>query len=169
MSNINAFTETLKEFLNEMVKTYPEEEALQEKLDTINDLNDKGLKKMFKRLVDDLKSVSDDITSKNGDCFKEGKCKFFDDMNMENVWKIDVDDNTRNAIWQYLNTLFILGTTIQAIPPEMMSTIEKMAQDCASSMAKNTGDGEEQEIDMEALMAGMKNIMGNMNFPQLKD
>lgn len=168
MSNINAFTETLKEFLNKMIETYPEEERLQEKLDTINDLNDKGLKKMFTRLVNELKSVSEDITSKNENCFKKGNCKFFDDLNMETIWKTEVDETTRNAIWQYLNTLFILGTTIQAIPPEMMSTIEKMAQDCAATMAKNTNEEDEPEIDMEALIAGMKNVMGNMNFPELK-
>lgn len=169
MSNINAFVETLKEFLREMKKTFPEQESIQEKLDVISDLNEKGLNRMFKKLVNDLKSVSDDITSKDDKCFKKGNCKFFDDLNMEKLWKLEVDDNTRSAIWQYINTLFILGTTIQAIPPEMMSSIEKMAQECASNMAQNATDDDNQEIDIDALMAGMKNIMGNMNFPPIKD
>lgn len=65
--------------------------------------------------------------------------------------------NTKAATWQYLQTLYMLGTTITAIPAETLSLIEGIAKDCADKMETNGG-----EIDQDALMSMMGNMLGSL-------
>ena len=65
--------------------------------------------------------------------------------------------NTRSATWQYLQTLYMLGTTITSIPDETLKMIEGIAKDCADKM--QDGDG---EINQDALMSMMGNILGSL-------
>jgi len=46
-------------------------------------------------------------------------------LNLHNVWTTeDCTENTKAAIWQYYQTLYMLGTTINMFPPETLSMIE---------------------------------------------
>ena len=65
-----------------------------------------------------------------------------------------MSDATKGAVWQYLQTLYMLGTTITAIPQETLSVIESVAKDCADKM--QSGDG---EIDEKALMSMFSSMM----------
>ena len=63
-------------------------------------------------------------------------------------------DGTKNAVWQYLQTLYMLGTTITSIPQETLSLIESVAKDCADKI--QTGDG---QIDEKALMSMFSSML----------
>jgi len=65
-----------------------------------------------------------------------------------------MSEGTKNAVWQYLQTLYMLGTTITAIPQETLSVIENVAKDCADKM--QSGDG---QIDEKALMNMFSSMM----------
>ena len=66
---------------------------------------------------------------------------------MKNYWS-NLSENTKGAIWQYINTLYMLGNTIMALPPDTMSMIENLAQQLESKLSE---DG----IDENALMSNM--------------
>jgi hypothetical protein len=77
-------------------------------------------------------------------------------LNMKKHWTSELSENTKNAIWQYVQTLYILGTTITSIPAETLSMIEDVANKCASNM---------QGGDDKSLLAGMSGLfsqLGNM-------
>ena len=44
-------------------------------------------------------------------------------VNLEKHWG-SASENTKNAIWQYIQTLYMLGTTISSIPEDTLSMIE---------------------------------------------
>jgi hypothetical protein len=68
-----------------------------------------------------------------------------------------MSENTRAATWQYLQTLYMLGTTITSIPDDTLKMIEGIAKECADKM-QNDGGG----IDQDALMKMMGGMLGNL-------
>jgi hypothetical protein len=84
------------------------------------------------------------------------KIEFLKDLNIKSYWQ-RMSPNTKAATWQYLQTLYMLGTTITAIPAETLSLIETIAKDCADKM--ETSDG---EIDQDALMKMMGSMLGSL-------
>jgi len=78
------------------------------------------------------------------------------DVNLENHWA-SCSQNTKDAIWQYVQTLYMLGTTISSIPEDTLSMIEQVAKQCADKM---TDDG--SELDENALMKTMQGMLGGM-------
>jgi hypothetical protein len=159
MSTIDAVVDMIKEFLTELSKTYPEHEKVKMKLKEIEDLDDGMKESFFNQFNDDIKEYSHYISKKSPKLFK--KSAFFQAIDMEELWKIDVDDETKEAIWKYINTIHLLCTTLSVIPKDLMSNIEKMAQECATNMT-NSDTNDLQNIDFASLMSGMQNIMGNM-------
>jgi len=81
---------------------------------------------------------------------------FLKDLNIKSYWK-RMSANTRSATWQYLQTLYMLGTTITSIPDETLSMIEKIAKECADKM--QDGDG---ELNHDALMKMMGSMLGGL-------
>jgi hypothetical protein len=81
---------------------------------------------------------------------------FLKDLNIKSYWE-QMSENTRAATWQYLQTLYMLGTTITSIPDDTLKMIEGIAKECADKM-QNDGGG----IDQDALMKMMGGMLGNL-------
>jgi hypothetical protein len=77
---------------------------------------------------------------------------FLKELDIKSYW-VKMSDNTKGATWQYLQTLYMLGTTITSLPEGTLSQIESIAKGVADNM--QNGDG---ELDQDALMQ----MMGNM-------
>ena len=69
-----------------------------------------------------------------------------------------MNPNTRSATWQYLQTLYMLGTTITALPQDTLSQIESIAQGVASKLQ----DGDGGELNQDALMQMMGSMLGSL-------
>ena len=67
---------------------------------------------------------------------------------------------TKNAIWQYLQTLNILGMTITTIPADMLSMVEGAAAKCAESMQGGGGDEKSMMSGMSGLFSSMSGLLG---------
>ena len=79
-------------------------------------------------------------------------------LNVAANWS-GASDGTKGAIWQYMQTLYMLGTTISAIPADTLSQIEQIAKAAASKMEE---DGGENNFDQDALMKTMGSMLGGM-------
>ena len=77
-------------------------------------------------------------------------------VNLEKHWG-SASEGTKDAIWQYIQTLYMLGTTIQSVPADMLAMIESVAKQCADKMQNDDG-----EIDESALMKTMQGMLGGM-------
>ena len=158
MASVTAFNDMMGQFLVELHKTFPEEKGIK-KMMTSFDL----LKTTNPRLVVDgfMKGVSpyaDKISAKDETfLLKEIETiEFLKDLDIKRYWE-KMSANTKSATWQYLQTLYMLGTTIVSIPDETLKMIEGIAKDCADKM--QSGDG---QIDQDALMKMMGGMLGNL-------
>jgi hypothetical protein len=144
----------MSQFLVELHKTFPEEKGIKKML-TSFDL----LKSTNPRLVVDgyMKGVSpyaDKISAKDETFLLEEieNIDFLKELDIKRYWS-KMSEGTKGATWQYLQTLYMLGTTITALPADTLSQIENIAKGVANNM--QNGDG---ELDQDALMQ----MMGSM-------
>ena len=158
MASVTAFNDMLSQFLVELHKTFPDETGIK-KMTTSFEL----LKTTNPRLIVDgfMKGVTpfaDRISAKDENFILEEieKIDMLKDLNIKNYWA-RMSSATKAATWQYLQTLYMLGTTITAIPAETLSLIESIAKDCADKMQTEGG-----EIDQDALMKMMGSMLGGM-------
>ena len=154
MASVTAFNDMMSQFLVELHKTFPEEKGIKKML-TSFDL----LKSTNPRLVVDgyMKGVSpyaDKISAKDETFLLEEieTIDFLKELDIKRYWS-KMSDGTKGATWQYLQTLYMLGTTITSLPEGTLSQIETIVKGVADSM--QNGDG---ELDQDALMK----MMGNM-------
>ena len=154
MASVSAFNDMMSQFLVELHKTFPEEKGIKKML-TSFDL----LKSTNPRLVVDgyMKGVSpyaDKISAKDETFLLEEieNIEFLKELDIKRYW-CKMSPNTKGATWQYLQTLYMLGTTITALPADTLSQIENIAKGVADNM--QSGDG---ELDQDALMQ----MMGSM-------
>jgi hypothetical protein len=158
MASVTAFNDMLSQFLVELHKTFPDETGIK-KMTTSFEL----LKTTNPRLIVDgfMKGVTpfaERISAKDETFILEEieKIDMLKDLNIKSYWD-RMSPNTKAATWQYLQTLYMLGTTITAIPAETLSLIETIAKDCADKMQTEGG-----EIDQDALMKMMGSMLGGM-------
>ena len=158
MASVSAFNDMLSQFLVELHKTFPDETGIKKMTASFE-----MLKKTNPRLVVDgfMKGVTpyaDKISAKDEKFILEEieKIEILKDLNIKSYWD-RMSPNTKAATWQYLQTLYMLGTTITAIPADTLNLIEGIAKDCADKMQTEGG-----EIDQDALMKMMGSMLGGM-------
>ncbi len=149
MTTVKAFNDLMEQFINELVKTFPEEESIksyQESFEMARMANDRLPLNTF---MQNISPYSQNIFSRNEAFFTDhaDEIDFLKETNMKKYWP-NLSENTKGAIWQYINTLYMLGNTIMALPPDTMSMIENLAQQLESKLSE---DG----IDESALMNNM--------------
>lgn len=132
MSTVQAFNTMLKNFLEELADVFPEETQIRlflDGFDALSALNPRGPLDMF---VESLQPHAALAMAKDPALFD--KLVFPGGIDFARLWKTDITDNTREAIWQYINLLLMLGTTVHSMPAEMLQSIESIAKNCADQM-----------------------------------
>lgn len=149
-TTVDTFNATLKSFLTELVEVFPDEpgigkvELFLATFDAVTGSNKRLALDMF---LSTVAPHADDIGSKNPDVF--AKVELPGGFSLNGLWD-KATDNTREAVWQYLQMLLLLSTTATAVPGDMLSKIENMASEYAEKIQSG-------EMDM-AQLAGM--LMG---------
>lgn len=157
-SSADSFKNMYKDFLNELMKEYPDIDKIKhEKLDSF-----KYKGNHMKRFLRRLREPSDFtmyINERNEELFTS-ECKLIKDIGLDLVWPQATQEN-KDIIWQYLSTMFMLTNTVSAIPPKMLNNIEKMAAKLADDM-KGTDD-----LDFGKIMSSVQNMMKGSDFENM--
>jgi hypothetical protein len=140
MSTVDAFNTTLKNFLQELVDVFPDEPGV-------------GTVKLFLAGFDlfvgsDPRAAMDAfmkataphgdlIAAKDGSLFKH--LELPGGISLKDLWK-KASAKTKEATWQYLHMLHLLGTTAAAVPPDMLNAIEHMASEYATKVKSGEVD-----------------------------
>ena len=124
MASYQAFNSMMEEFLNELLQTFPEEKALKVEIAKFETLRKANSKKVVEGFMHAIGPYQNDIQNKNEKLMTENNIDFLKKMNIKKWWTKDLSNNTKDAIWSYLQTLIMLGTTITSIPADMLKTIE---------------------------------------------
>lgn len=108
--------------------------------------------------IDVFKPHADLIMSKDPKLFDVCEIPMISggEFNMATEWKALEDDN-REAIWNYIQQLFLTGTTILSMSGEVLSSIESLANGCM----KKVENGELTETQAQDPMIILQEIMQN--------
>uniref|UniRef100_A0A6C0F8T4 Uncharacterized protein n=1 Tax=viral metagenome TaxID=1070528 RepID=A0A6C0F8T4_9ZZZZ len=160
MASLQAFTSVMDEFLCEMKNTFPEEKQIKVYYNSFITLKKINPRKILEEFMTNIQPYVSLISSKDEKFFLESDHELMEKLNVKKWWTPELSDKTKDAIWQYLNTLILLGTTISNIPANLLSTIEGVAEQCASQMQGNTEQMNPES--MNSLLSGMQSMLGGL-------
>jgi hypothetical protein len=157
MTSISAFNDMLEQFLTELMGTFPEEKSIKKYHAGFDILRKTNPKKVIEGFMATIGPCAQKVMNKD-ESIIEDDIDILVELSIKKHWNGGISDNTKGAIWQYLQTLYMLGTTITAIPSETLDMIESVAKQCADKMQS----GDSGELDQAGLMNAMSSMFGNM-------
>lgn len=158
MASVTAFNDMLSQFLVELHKTFPDEKDIKKMLTSFDVLKSANPRIVVDTFMKGVTPYADKISAKD-ETFLLNEIEtidFLKDLNIKSYWD-RMSANTKSATWQYLQTLYMLGTTITSIPDDTLKMIENIAKDCADKL--QDGDG---EFNQDALMKMMGNMLNSL-------
>ena len=161
MTSISAWNDMMVQFINELRSTFPEEKSIKKYQTSFDLLKKTNPRKCVEGYMAEVTPVQDKIMSKDESFFLDSNSntsELIRDLNIAKYWTSDLSQNTKDAIWQYLQTLYILGTTITMIPQETLNSIEKIATDCADNMQNG---GQFDPSALTGLFSSLGGMLGN--------
>ena len=165
MASVSSFNEMMGNFLDELAQTFPEEGGMKKYQASFDIMRKANPRKCVEAFMGSASQYNAQIMAKDEKFFLNNDIDFLDALNIKKWWNSDLSENTKGAIWQYLQTLMILGTTIMSIPAETLGAIEGIAEQMTQNVQDqgNGGGG----LDLGAL-TNMLGALGGGNFPGLK-
>ena len=139
MTTVNAFNDMMDQFLTELNLTFPENKAVVKFQAAFELLRQTAPSQILDNFMNSVKPYGAKIMAKD-DTFiiiDSKNIEAIADLDLSSMWN-DSNMKTRSAIWQYLQYLFVLGTTLKSFPKDTINMIEKMAEQCASQF-KDSG------------------------------
>ena len=159
MASVTAFNDMLSQFLVELHKTFPEEKGIKKMTASFELIKEANPRLVVDGFMKGVTPYADKISAKDESFLltEIENIEFLKDLNIKSYWT-RMSANTQDATWQYLQTLYMLGTTINAIPADTLSQIEQIAKGVADKMQTDGG-----ELDQDALMKMMGTMLGGLN------
>jgi hypothetical protein len=154
MTSVTTFNDMLQQFLVELETTFPEEKAFKKYHTSFDIMRAANPRKCVDAYMSKASQYSNQIMQKDDSFFCD-----FTELPISLYWNDNLTEGTKNAIWQYLQTLNILGMTITTIPAEMLSMVEGVAAKCAEGIQ---GGGDEKSLmnGMSSLFSSMSGLLG---------
>jgi len=158
MASVSAFNDMMSQFLVELHKTFPDEKGIKKMLTSFDMLKSTNPRLVVDGFMNGVTPYAAKISAKDETFLLDEveNIEFLKELDIKKYWS-KMTPNTKNATWQYLQTLYMLGTTIKALPDDTLSQIEKIAKGVADQM--QDGDG---QFDQEALMKMMSGMLGSL-------
>ena len=158
MASVTAFNDMMGQFLVELHKTFPEEKGIKKMMTSFDVLKSTNPRLVVDAFMKGVTPYAEKISSKD-DSFLLKEIEtidFLKDLNIKSYWE-RMSANTKGATWQYIQTLYMLGTTITSIPDDTLKMIEGIAKECADKMENDGG-----ELGQDALMKMMGSMLGGL-------
>ena len=158
MASVTAFNDMMGQFLVELHKTFPDEKGIKKMLTSFDMLKSTNPRLVVNGFMDGVTPYAGKISAKDETFLLEEveNIEFLRELDIKKYWG-NMSTNTKAATWQYLQTLYMLGTTITSLPDDTLSQIEKIAKGVASQMQDGDGD-----LDQDALMKMMGSMLGGL-------
>merc|ERR1711934_117131 len=105
--NKTNFNKTYVEFCTELKDLFPEySQLLNKNINISNKDND-----YVDNFMTNVRPYILEISNKNDDIFNNEIC-LINNIDFSKIWNSNISNKTKNAIWKYLHTLYLLGNTI---------------------------------------------------------
>jgi len=186
MTSVTAFNDMMEQFLEELVQTFPDEPAMKKYQASFDLLRKANARMVMENFVSSISPYADHVLSKDDAFFLEhsGEIDFLNDLNLKKWWTPKLSQNTKDAVWQYIQMLYIMATMpapeampsadsimtsmmsgqtdpeallksiTSSISPDAMKQIEAMAEKCAAEMDPNNLDPAAIMSTVTAMLSG---------------
>ena len=137
MASVSAFNDMMSQFLVELHKTFPEEKGIKKMTASFEMIKEANPRLVVDGFMKGVTPYADKISAKDETFLLEEieNIDFLKELDIKRYWS-KMSEGTKGATWQYLQTLYMLGTTITSIPADTLNMIETVAKQCADKHAK---------------------------------
>ena len=153
-TNIEYFNSTLKLFVNNIIKFYPEyketlDDYYSDLLNSQNSNDDKHIKRFMRKFSEHKEKIS----TKDDSLFDESIC-FIKNVDFKVLWCMEKTDTLiKDKVWDYLQTLFVIGDTIITDSNKIKSLVENLKK-----KRDNDGDGNDEVTENKELLDMIENL-----------
>lgn len=139
-TNIEYFNHTLKLFINDIIKIFPcYQEPLEEYYQPILENESCNDDKFIKRFMRKMEAYKTQISKKEVSMFSESIC-IFKNVDFKEIWEHeDLGEKGRETVWNYLQTLYVIGDTIISDSNRIKNLLE--------NFKKTREDNEIEQVD----------------------
>ena len=161
---IEKFNYYLSIFLGEITNIYPEfadvvKSGYGELLETPESSNNQYVKDYMTV----IKPYLSDVASKNEKIFKGLEpINLLTNIDFRDIWSKDINQNTRENIWKYLQTLVVIGKKIVGDDEEIDDLLQKFNSSKTESN-DDSGEAESQAENNNTMDDEMLNMLKNMS------
>jgi len=125
VSYVKVFNQVMDEFFNELIQTFPEETKIKVNYNLFQTLSNSNIRKPCHEFMYGSIPFLEKIAMKDEEFFTgKDKPSLLSSMNIENIWTPELSQNTKNAIWKYITTLFIIGNKVVQMPENTIPLID---------------------------------------------
>ena len=114
MASVDTFNELLLQFVDELAHTFPENTIVKTYRNTVSMLIKKDPGVCLETFMKNVKSHEDLIRNQDERIFEELSRSYgiLKTLDLESMWKSELSDGSRSAIWQYVQGLYVLGNNV---------------------------------------------------------
>jgi len=125
VSYTKIFNQIVDEFFRELIETFPEENKIKVQYNLFQTLCASNVKKACNDFMIGSIPYLEKISLKDEEFFRgSDRPTFLNNMGFENIWKSDLSQNTKNAIWNYIKSFFTIGINVVQMPEETIPVIQ---------------------------------------------
>jgi len=121
---VKTFNQIMDEFFNELIEIFPEESKIKVQYNLFQTLCKTNIRKPCNEFMLGSIPYLEKVAMKDEDFFvSPEQPKLLKSMNISKLWSSDISDNTKDAIWRYIKSFFIIGIKVVQMPPESLPLI----------------------------------------------
>ena len=160
MTTFKAFNSMLSDFFGDLADTFDEYKSISDAklmLDGLVSMNDETDVPM-KTFTAVFQPHSDLLMNKDGELFNACKIPMVSEsgFDMAKEWETLEEDN-KEAIWGYLQQLYLTGSTVLNLSGDLLSSIEDLARGCMEKVERKEMSAEDAQNPMVIFQEIMKN------------
>lgn len=153
-----SFNKLLSEFITDLSMTFTEYPQLEEARNQMNSLIDLDVSNALPMTLfhETLSPHVNLVMSRDPNLFDKIEIPMTQDFDMSTSFK-ESDETTQNAIWEYVQQLVAISTTVKTMPADVLKNIDQVTESCLSKIR----DGEITEEEAQNPMFIMQVIQDN--------
>lgn len=154
LTYLEKFNFYLKSFIDELMSVYPEyKETLEQEYKVLFVEDKSNTDEYIKEYMSQTKNLNSNIAKKDDSIFKGiNQIFILRKIDFRDLWSKDINNNTRESIWKYLQTLIVIGRKVIGDDDEINDLLKKFNE----SGGETLGDSVQRET--EEMMNMLKNM-----------
>ena len=164
MASVDTFNELLLQFVDELAHTFPENTIVKTYRNTVSMLIKKDPGVCLETFMKNVKPHEDLIRNQDERIFEELSRSYgiLKTLDLESMWKSELSDNSRSAIWQYVQGLYVLGNNVgeEEIQASRQTNMDFSPEKINQMFAPQGPDGQDNPL------AG---LLGNLMKPEIME